>query len=474
MNLKKRTKNLPVTIIIAIVIVLSVVFLPATTAEASSHDEEVIIYLFYGEGCSACAKAKPILLELAESDPRIGYLDFEIWYNQDNQDLLMEFSEAYDFQPSYIPIIMIGDRYWVGWNDAIQEEIPAYIQRFLESDLPDLGRDILVAHGYLSPSDQEGSIPEEPTEEMSPVIGEDEMPDPPSPEEGQAGRSITLPLIGTIDLSGRSLLFSTLIISFVDGFNPCSLWVLSILLSITLQSRSRKNVLIVGGVFLLVTAFLYGLFIAGVFSLLRFVSFMGWIQVVVALIALGFALINIKDYFWFQKGVSLTISDDKKPGIFKKMRGVLEKSDSPWRMVGATAVFAAGIALVELSCTAGFPVIWSNILAAQEVDTFTFILLLLVYMLVYLLDELGFFLVAVFTLRSSKLEEKHGRVLKLIGGVLMLTLAVVMLAAPHTMNDIGGTLLIFGIAIAVTGLILLVHRVILPKFNITIGTDKKD
>ena len=490
MNLKKRTKNLPLTILIALVIVLSLAFVPATTAEASSHDEEVIIYFFYGEGCPVCEDAKPVLVEMAESDPKIGYLDFEVWYDQDNANLLMEFGDAYDFQPRYVPTMMIGDRYWVGWNEAIQKEIEAYIQQFLESDLPDLGRDILIAHGYLSSADPDESASQEPTltssptpvptatpehtEEMSPVIGEDETPDPPSPEEGQAGRSITLPLIGTIDLSGRSLLFSTLIISFVDGFNPCSLWVLSILLSITLQSRSRKNVLIVGGVFLLVTAFLYGLFIAGVFSLLRFVSFMGWIQVVVALIALGFALINIKDYFWFQKGVSLTISDDKKPGIFKKMRGVLEKSDSPWRMVGATAVFAAGIALVELSCTAGFPVIWSNILAAQKVDTITFILLLLVYMLVYLLDELGFFLVAVFTLRSSKLEEKHGRVLKLIGGVLMLTLAVVMLAAPHTMNDIGGTLLIFGIAIAVTGLILLVHRVILPKFNIIIGTDKKD
>jgi cytochrome c biogenesis protein CcdA len=243
-----------------------------------------------------------------------------------------------------------------------------------------------------------------------------------------------------------------------------------VLLSITLQTRSRKKVLIVGAAFLLTTAALYGLFIAGVFSVLRIISFIGWIQVVVALIALAFALVNIKDYFWFQEGVSFTISDKKKPGIYQRMRRILRESDSAWQLIAATVVFAAGIALVELTCTAGFPVIWSNIMASQQVATATFILLLLVYMLVYLLDEAGIFLVAVFTLRSTKLEEKHGRVLKLIGGVLMLTLALVMLIDPTVMNDISGTLIIFGLAIGATALILLVHRLILPKFNIKIGS----
>lgn len=303
----------------------------------------------------------------------------------------------------------------------------------------------------------------------TPVLGMAAQAD--SGEGSQGGTGVTLPIIGTIDLSGQSLLVSTLIISFVDGFNPCSLWVLSVLLSITLQTGSRKKVLIVGTVFLLVTAVLYGLFIAGVFSVLRIISFLGWIQIVVALIAMGFALVNIKDYFWFKKGVSFSISDDKKPGIYKRMRGILRNSDSNWQLIGATVVFAAGIALIELTCTAGFPVIWSNLLASQGVDATTFILLLLVYMLVYLLDEMGIFLAAVFTLRSTKLEEKHGRVLKLIGGMLMLTLAVVMLVDPSMMNDITSSLIIFGIALGLTGMLLLLHRVLLPKIGIQIGSE---
>ncbi len=416
-------------VILALAIIL-VGIIPTQADSVSAQNPEVTIYYFWGDGCPVCNIATPQMQAIADEDPRINLEIYEVWYNQEAQRIFVEMAADLGFQPRYVPTIIIGDRYWEGYTENIRGEIVSHIDKL------------------LTPT-------EIPTEE--------------TPAEGDI---ITLPLIGTINLSDQSLLVSTLIISFVDGFNPCSLWVLSVLLSITLQTRSRKKVLIVGGAFLITTAAIYGLFIAGVFSVLRIISFIGWIQVVVALIALAFALVNIKDYFWFQEGVSFTISDKKKPGIYQRMRGILRESDSVWQLIGATVVFAAGIALVELSCTAGFPVIWSNILASQEVTTATFVLLLLVYMLVYLLDEAGIFLVAVFTLRSTKLEEKHGRVLKLIGGVLMLTLALVMLIDPNVMNDISGTLIIFGLAIGATALILLVHRVILPGINIRFGSEK--
>ena len=74
-------------------------------------------------------------------------------------------------------------------------------------------------------------------------------------------------------------------------------------------------------------------------------------------------------------------------------------------------------------------------------------------------------------LKSSKLEEKHGRILKLIGGMLMLALAVVMLVKPALMNSLGSSLLIFGAATLATLLVLLIHRTILPRFGIRIGTE---
>jgi len=153
------------------------------------------------------------------------------------------------------------------------------------------------------------------------------------------------------------------------------------------------------------------------------------------------------------------------------MRKVLDAGDSWWGLITGTIVLAAGVSLVEFTCTAGFPVLWTNLVSAQQVSSITFVFLLLLYMIIYQLDELGVFLVATFTLKSSRVEEKHGRILKLIGGVLMFTLAIVMLVNPELMSDVGKSLIVFGIAFGVTVLILLVHRVILPKSGIHIGTE---
>lgn len=423
---------------------------PATLQQS---EQKVVVYIFWGDGCPHCAKAKPFLENLAAQNSAIEIKDFEVWYVEANQDLFAKFGELYGFTPKYVPTILVGDRVWEGYSDVIQEEIGAAIEACLVSGCPDKGA------ALVSP-ENDGAV----TTPLAPSST-------PEPNADASGKTTKLPLFGEVDLSKMGLLLSTLLISFVDGFNPCSIWVLSMLLAITLHTGSRKKVIIIGLVFLTVTAAIYALFIAGLFTVLKVVSFVGWIQVVVALVALFFALVNIKDYFWYKEGVSLTIADDKKPGIFQKIRKVMDAGDSLWGLIGGTIVLAAGVSLVEFSCTAGFPVLWTNLMASHKVATLTFILLLLVYMIIYQLDELGIFLVAVFSLKSSKIEEKHGRILKLIGGVLMLTLAVVMLVKPSIMSDIGQSLIVFGIAFAATVLILIIHRLILPKFGVRIGSE---
>jgi len=146
---------------------------------------------------------------------------------------------------------------------------------------------------------------------------------------------------------------------------------------------------------------------------------------------------------------------------------VVNASESIWGMIAGTAILAAGVSLIEFSCTAGFPVLWTNLLNAQEISGMAFLGFLLVYMFVYQIDELGIFLVSVFSLRQAKMEEKHGRMLKLLGGILMLSLAAVMLIDPTIMNSLKNALLVFAAAFALTGLILVVHQVILPKLTKT-------
>jgi hypothetical protein len=224
-----------------------------------------------------------------------------------------------------------------------------------------------------------------------------------------------------------------------------------------IHAGSRRKVFAVGATVLLVTAGMYGLFIIGVFSTLSYVGYLRSVQVAVAVLALGFAAINIKDYWAFKKGFSLTIGDAHKPKLYQQMRSVMTARGSTLAMIGTTAAMALGVTLVELPCTAGFPVIWSGIVSGHVSNT-GFAGLLAVYMLVYLLDELLVFGTVVVTLKVSRFEEKHGRILKLIGGMVMLALGVGMLVAPDAMNNLNGSLVIFAAAAVGTLAMMGTHR----------------
>lgn len=438
---------LGVMIVVALWVGLSAWLAPAASAHgAAQAGKPVVIYLFWGDGCPHCAAAKPFLEGLAQRYPEVEVREYEVWYVAENRDLFIQMAAAFGFEPTAVPTIFIGDRYWIGYAEPIRAEIEAFVAECRLSGCPDAGRRLA---GDAAAADEVAS----------------------SSTAAPTADVLDLPLIGPVDLAAQSLTVSTALIAFVDGFNPCSLWVLSILLSLSLHTGSRRKVFLIGLVFLTVTSLVYALFIAGLFTVFSFVSFLGWVQVVVALIALFFALVNIKDYFWYKEGISFTIADEKKPGIYQRMRRVLDASDSLWGLLSATVVMSAGVSVVEFSCTAGFPVLWTNLLAAQNVPALTFALLLLLYMIIYQIDELGIFLAAVFTFKASKVQEKHGRILKLIGGMLMLTLAAVMLIDPTLMNKLSASLIIFGVALAASLLVLAVHRKLLPRWGIFIGTE---
>lgn len=452
-------------IILLCCIVISALWLSApskVTAQAEPPQYPVVIYMFWGDGCPHCAVAKPFLQELAAQNPLIVLRFYEVWYVEENQQYFMDMAAEYEFEPSAVPTIMIGDKYWVGFGDSAIAQITDEVNYCLANGCPDRGVGIIP--GVTAPIAPTAAAPT-PTQAADPTA---------VPSTQMTGSEVlSIPLIGQVDLSKTSLWVSTALIGFVDGVNPCSIWVLTMLLALTLHTGSRKKVVLIGLIFLTVTAAIYGLFIAGLFTMFTVISFVWWIELLVSLVALFFGLVNIKDYFWYKEGLSFTIDDSKKPGIFQRMRRLMDASQSTWGLISGTVVLAAGVSLVEFSCTAGFPMLWTNLLVSQEVTTGMFIALLLLYLVIYQLDELAIFFVAVTSLKASKMEEKHGRILKLIGGVLMLTLAGVMLINPAAMNTISGSLVIFAIAFAVTVLILIVHRVILPRMGITIGTEKQ-
>ncbi|MFN3330889.1 MAG: hypothetical protein ACK47M_00060 [Caldilinea sp.] len=458
---------------IALLVMLAGYASVVRAASPAQTMEPVVIYFFWGDGCPHCAAAKPFLADLTKRYPSVVVRDYEVWKHPENRDVFFGMTAKYGFEPTAVPTFFIGDRYWVGYaEEPYAREIEQVVAACVRNGCPDAGA------GVIEPLPTPTSVSVAAAPAMEKAASE------PATQRETAAESaavaapvaptstvITLPLLGAVDLGAHSLLFSTALIAFVDGINPCSLWVLSVLLALTIHTGSRRKVFIIGFVFLTVTSLVYVLFIAGLFTMFTVLDWVPWIQALVALVALVFAIINIKDYFWYKEGVSLTIADEKKPGLYRSMRRVLASGDSMPALIGATIVMSAGASLVEFSCTAGFPMLWTNLVSAQGVTIGTFVMLLALYMLIYQLDEIVIFTGAVVGLRASKLEEKQGRILKLIGGMLMLTLALVMLVNPGLMSSLTATAWVFVIAFGASLLVLLVHRRVLPALGVYIGTE---
>ena len=431
-----NTRRRPAAAVPVALALFAVVMALAPVAELSARDTAPTrLYYFWGDGCPVCDRQAEFLDRLEERRPELEVKRFEVWYDEDNLEVLREFADRLGFEVRGVPVTVVGDRHWVGFNDLFAGQIQAEAERCLEHECPDAGAELLPADELLPGA--RGAPFADGTED-----------------------TLRLPLLGEVDLAAQPVLLTTTLIAFIDGFNPCSLWVLTMLLALVVYTRSRLKTLIVGITFLVVTAAVYGGFIAGVFSVFAFVRHLGWVRSVTAAIALVFGAVNLKDFFCFGQGVSFTISAGGKRSITARIRAAVRGERSVAGMIAVTAAMAAGIALVELPCTAGFPIIWSGLIAERGITGSAFAGLLALYVVVYLLIELAVFFGALFGLRSARMSEDYARVLKLFGGVIMIALAGVLVFVPDAMMSLRGSLAVFAGAFAVAALIFAVQRAI--------------
>lgn len=428
---------------------------PATVGPPGAAAGRVDVHFFQGEGCPYCAKEELFLADLVAEFPNVVVHSYEVYNDAANRELLFAVAAAYGGQVTGVPVTFIGDYAWTGFGDSTAGEIRAVVERYSDTGAPDL---VSRLRGGPAQPDQRLVAPgssQQPGQPQPTGVGPEAAALP-------ATSVLEVPLLGTVDLGNRSLWLATTSVALVDGFNPCSLWVMALLLAVVMNTRSRRRVLLVGLTFLSVAALAYALFIAGLFSAFALVAFAGWIRAAVAVIALAYAAVGIKDYFALKQGLSFTIDDAHKPRIYRGIRSVMSSTASVPATMLATGGMALGVTLVELPCTAGLPVLWTQLVGAAAVPASTFGLLLLLYMVVYLIDELAVFSVAAITMRVARVTDRETRVLKLVGGCVMLGLALAMLLRPTLLESVTGTVVVFGIGAGVALATLLVHRLVAP------------
>jgi len=219
---------------------------------------------------------------------------------------------------------------------------------------------------------------------------------------------IDVPWLGRMSASRLGMPAFTFLIGLVDGFNPCAMWVLLFLLSVLVNLRVRWKIFAVAGTFVIVSGLAYFAFMAAWLNVLLFVGYLRWVQILLAMLAIFVGSIHIKDFFAFKRGLSLSIPDSAKPGIYARVRSIV-MAEHLYGAIAGALVLAVLVNFIELLCTAGLPAMYSQVLILQGYPPWKNYAYLALYILAYMLDDSIMVGIVILTLGKRKLQETEGR-----------------------------------------------------------------
>lgn len=86
--------------------------------------DKVNIYFFYGDGCPHCKKEHEFFDGIKEKYGKYYNLhDFEVWYNEENANILEAFAFRMGDNVNGIPYTIIGSKTFIGFNDEIKNQM---------------------------------------------------------------------------------------------------------------------------------------------------------------------------------------------------------------------------------------------------------------------------------------------------------------------------------------------------------------
>lgn len=361
--------------------------------EAYLHDEESIcVVYFYGDGCSNCAKIKPLMDELEEKyADEITITRFEIYNDLNNYKTYNEYCtiQSIPIEDRGVPFVAIGDEYYMGVSSIKQRLEPKIIEMIDNEEIVcPLGGQMVCHTIEYNTSD---------SKDVNHII-----------KNFKASFSdVSLPLV--------------VVTGLIDGINPCAFAVLIFLLTFLLQiSSNRKRMVKAGIVYIIAVYLTYFLAGVGLLSVIQVSGFSGYVVKGAAIIAILAGLINIKDYFWYGKGISLSIPKSKTK--------VIEK----WtKRANIPSAFILGflVSMFELPCTGG---VYLAILAmlANNVAKLKAVSYLLVYNLMFVLPLiiiLGLVIRGMSVERLESWRESKKTWMRLVLGIILVLLGLIMI-----------------------------------------------
>lgn len=239
-------------------------------------------------------------------------------------------------------------------------------------------------------------------------------------------------VFGKVDLLTLSLPALSVLLGFLDGFNPCAMWVLITLLTLLIGTNDMRKVWVIGGTFLFVSGAIYYLFIAAWLNVFLVIGYNLWVQKIIGLIAIGAGGFYLFEAFGKDPNVCQVTDHARRQKIIDRMKHLTEMVQWPAMILGVS-ILAISVNMIELVCTAGLPAIFTQILAFNDVSTLARYSYLALYILLYMIDDLIIFAIAVYTLHATGLTTKYRRFTLIFGGLLMYVLGFLLIFWPDAL-----------------------------------------
>lgn len=346
------------------------------------NDDKVNIYLFYSKICPHCQKEEKYFETLKEKyQDKINIYTYEVTENKTNNEIMKNLKKELKENNQGVPFTIIGSKTFLGYDESFNERIENTIDSYLN-------------------------------------------------ENTTTDNIYTIPILGKVEAKNASIILIAIILGFIDGFNPCAMWILLLLINMCISIKDKKKMLIVCLTFIITSGIIYFLSMLGIGFILDLTT-IAYIRNIIAILAIVLGIYNLYTYIKTRKETGChVVKKEKRKTIITKINNILNNKNT-LLMFGGTIILATSVNLIEMACSLGFPTIFLEILSINNIHGFLKITYLLIYILFYLIDDIVVLFLSIKAFEAKGISTKYNKYVHLIGGIIMVLMGILLIFKPE-------------------------------------------
>jgi len=390
-------------------------FLSWTPANAQVQESnEKYVLVFIREGCSACAKEEAFLKSVQDKSVKVTFLDIA---DEENYVNFLEIIEKNKLS-KVTPVTLTGGEVVVGFDSA--ELIGKKILLLADENHSSV-------ESYLG---EKETLPEEEAGGVCNLSGADACTQ--NEIKKDTLQKVKVPFLGVIETKDFSLFSLAALLGFIDGFNPCAMWVLVAFLIALSQVGNQLKMIIVAGLFIVAESIMYFLILNVWYKTWDFIK-LDWLMLpLVGLLSLGGGIYFL---YKFRKNKGQLVCDVTSVEHQRKTTTKIKDiATRPLNIIGAFVIIglAFSVNIIEFACSVGLAQSFTKILEINNPSFWAQQWYTGVYTLFYMVDDFIVFGLAIFGYRKFyQFGAKYSNLALLVGGILLVILGILMMSGKN-------------------------------------------